>query len=209
MNRKRQSALFVIGDGSDSVVMNWVGTPQEKLEFYAEAYHQAGRRLADEFGTMGNVPEFEASPIVYLYRHSLELYLKAILVPGDQLLRLSGKPGLDPKLLFGTHDLTVLLPGLKAVGEEMKWGWDMGIDGLRSYQDFVELIEELDRIDKSSFSFRYPMDKRGDSTLPEQFTFSLRNFCSRMDALLRVLDGDVTGVELALQDEAEMRQFHP
>jgi hypothetical protein len=49
------------------------------------------------------------------------------------------------------------------------------------------------------------MDKEGKASLPEQFRFSLSEFCRRMDALLQVLDGSVIGVEQAVEAVMEAR----
>ena len=79
----------------------------------------------------------------------------------------------------------------------------MEVEGLRSREQFREILNELDRVDQRSFSFRYPIDKDGKALLPVHFSFSIATFTSRMDSLLEILDGTVTGVEQAFDNEAE------
>jgi hypothetical protein len=187
--------------------LNWYGTPAEKLEFYAEAFHLAGSKLAKEYGTTGAARDIEACPIVSLYRHALELYLKAILIPGEDFMRLRHRPSLDLAPCINGHRLPDLATRFLRVAKEMGWGEDMGVEGLHTHRAFLDLINEWDRVDQGSFSFRYPMDKAGASSLSDHFSFSLNAFCRRMDSLFTVLDGSVTAVEQALEAELEARAY--
>ncbi len=50
--------------------------PVETFEFYAEAYHTAARLLFANSSQV-RMRRFRFAPIVFLYRHSLELRLKS------------------------------------------------------------------------------------------------------------------------------------
>lgn len=198
---EKHPVLFASSSGPDDVILNWTGTPEEKLEFYAEAFHLAGQALAIEYQRPHRLRDFAACPLVFLYRHSLELYLKAVLVAGDLLLRLRGESPLDLKRDLRTHRFLDLLADFERVVVAV--GWDMRVDGLRTRDEFHSLIREFDRVDQQSFSFRYPMDKNGKPALPERFSFDPQQFAHRMDSLLEVLDATVTGVEQCYEGEAE------
>jgi len=58
------------------VILNWIGTPDERFEFYTEPFLQAGRILAGRYDGTGLDRDFAAFPVVFLYRQALELYLK-------------------------------------------------------------------------------------------------------------------------------------
>lgn len=201
------SVLFTDGEYHHQVVLNWLGdSAKDKLDFYAGAYHKAAKSLARRYSSKSTLRDFAGCPIVFLYRHSLELYLKAFLISGNKLLIIRRKPALERDPLLCGHRLMALLPGFERVLHELGWTWNMGVRGLRSKQDFVNLLTELDRVDQNSFSFRYPTDKQGKASLPMNFRFSVKIYATRMDALLHVLDGAVCGAEAEFDAEAEARQ---
>jgi hypothetical protein len=80
-NRQKTNNLFVeTGYGSD-VVLNWYGHSIEKLDLYAEAYHAAAKVIVEK-ASAEQLRDIGSTTIVFLYRHSLELWLKAILISG-------------------------------------------------------------------------------------------------------------------------------
>ena|SRR5688572_15898334 len=88
MVKKRK--LFV-DDGSShgTVILNWRGKPEEEFPYMAEAFRDAAndatRKLKrnKHFGIHGiPMEDFRAYPVIYLYlyRHALELSMKAVLI---------------------------------------------------------------------------------------------------------------------------------
>lgn len=55
---------------------------------YPTAYQQAASKLVEVFRAKPYYSDAEACPIVFLYRHAIELYLKAILLWGEGLVHL-------------------------------------------------------------------------------------------------------------------------
>ena len=205
-NQKSEHVLFVPGDRDDLVVLNRYGPPQESLEFYAQAFYRAARQIADGYdGTV--VRGVAMCPAIYLYRHAFELYLKAILLAGERLRMLRGRPSLHLETCINGHRLPDLAEKFIEVANDMGWADDIGVDGLRTRADFLVLVNEWDTFDQQSFSFRYPMNKKGDAALPEGFAFGLRLFRERMEALLDMLDGSVTAVEQACDSHEEARSY--
>ena len=76
--------LFIETGGLSDVVLNWYGEAVEKLEPYAKAYHSAAQLLIEK-STGDQLRDINACPVVFLYRLSLELYLKAILILGSSI----------------------------------------------------------------------------------------------------------------------------
>ena len=189
------------------MVLNWYDPPQETLEFYAQAFYRAARQLADGYdGTV--VRDIAMCPAIYLYRHAFELYLKAVLVAGERLRELRGRPSLHLATCINGHRLPDLAHKFIEVANDMGWGDDLGVDGLPTRADFLALVNEWDALDQQSFSFRYPMDKKGGAALPERFAFGLRRFRERMEPLLDMLDGSVTAVEQACDSHEEASSYH-
>ncbi len=77
---KKASVLFLPGQPLDNIVLNWLGEPNEELDVYAHAFHEAARKLFQNFGKLVVPPNVQALPIVFLYRHAFELYLKATIL---------------------------------------------------------------------------------------------------------------------------------
>jgi hypothetical protein len=116
-------------------------------------------------------------PIVFLYRHQLELSLKEIILRANQLLD-------EPVQLRAVHSLREL--------------WDDGRTALECAGFSVEIaetehfeacIEQLDRLDPQSMSFRYPVTKTGAPTLPPSLqSIDLQNLQTVMDRMGFFLD---------------------
>ena len=213
MTKNSESRLFRVESSRsrDYVLLNWLGEPIDHFGLYAEAYHKAGQKLVQEYGTTGALRDFEAAPIVFLYRHAFELYLKAVALVGSKIIRLQGKDGMAPDRVMSSHRLTEFVPHVCEIIRAAHWSWDMGVDGLRTEADFSGLVQELDAIDPGSYTFRYPTDRDGESALPEHFAFNVRSFATRLDPLLESLSGAVTGLEerwkLTAEAAYEARQY--
>ena len=165
--KKPKKRLFVDTKQSHgTVVLNWVGTPEREFKFYGEAFHETGKALVGQlkndprFGLHGSPPDsFKALPIVYMYRHATELYLKGIILAGAGVLPLRGKRELDLKAVLITHSLLQLLQDVERIFEAFGWDWDFELRGFRSLADFRSVISELQSVDAQSYAFRYPTQK--------------------------------------------------
>jgi hypothetical protein len=80
-----------------------MGQPEEHLKFYAEAFHSTGKKLASQYEDEWPLSSFEAYPIVYLYRHAFELYLKVVLVYGNELLQWRRKAAINLDKVIGNE----------------------------------------------------------------------------------------------------------
>ena len=67
------------------------------------------------------------------------------------------------------------------------WGWDLGNSNFRSVADLRKIIREFQQIDPSSHSFRYPVNKKGEASLEENFRFNVFEFASILDDLFPTL----------------------
>lgn len=153
--------------------------PADEFGLYAEAFHKAAQQLTEVLSHDPAYDPLDACPIVFLYRHSTELYLKGVLRAGESLLRLSGeKPTFDASNLM-SHPLRPLLGPLEELFAAMGWS--------ESYKEVASFIEPLDKLDSNSFAFRYPVDKKNVGTLPESFVFNVLSFARAADSCLEML----------------------
>jgi hypothetical protein len=189
--------------GHGNVVFNFEGRPVEDLTAFAEGYHVAGKVLAEKLASDEGYADYEGYPILFLYRHALELYLKAVVYRGAMLLGLVSERRIDTTRLFTRHELVPLLPHVKAIWETQAWGFE-GSD-LTSFDDFADLIHSLENVDPQSYAFRYPINRTGEAHLPHHFVVNVVSFARSMDGLLHLLRGATVGLKEEFQLEAQAR----
>ena len=136
-------------------------------EFYAhvEGYKRAGDtlivQLRQEPRLLGT--HYLVFPVVFLYRHFIELSIKDVVAHGAYLeTRRSEFPP--------HHDLVGLWVEARKVFDRVGGCTPEDLDAVGS------LIAELNAIDPGSFSFRYPVKKDWSPSLA-QTEFNLEQFC--------------------------------
>jgi hypothetical protein len=191
---RKKSKLFVDNrQPSGMIVLNWHGSPEWEFIYFAEAFHiiakdaAAALRQIPNFGLHGSpIDHFRAYPIVFLYRHALELYMKAVIREGAQMVKIKGMGEINKNNL-NTHNLDLLMTHFTTVFKAYRWDWDFGTPHFKSQHDFQVMIDELQSMDKKSSAFRYPIDEKGHSALPFNTRFNLFRFCAILDNLLPTL----------------------
>jgi hypothetical protein len=196
MTVKANEKLFVASGDLSDVVLNWYGDSIDKLDIYAESYRSAAQALVQRL-TDDQLRDIGACPVVFLYRVSLELFLKAILISGAKLLQQHGEPLEIEGILNKDHNLSELWNELKRLYQKLGWKWDAEVDV------FGRLVREFQHKDPKASYFRYPVKKDGEAALDRNFSFELRNFCERMETLLEFLDGMECGLAGLLDEKQE------
>jgi len=194
-----------------NVVFNFMRFPKGELAAYGRSYHQAAQILVKHMAST-HYRDPDACPVVFLYRHAVELYLKAIIHWGNSLLQLNSKPVEPHRNIFTEHRLRVLLKSVKPILESQRSLSRWGDSHFSCFRDVEKVIGELEGFDPGSYSFRYPIDTTGTkATLPHHLLFSVIAFGEKFDHLLNILDGMTTMVyeEFHAQAEAfyELRQM--
>src|SRR5919109_998480 len=148
----RRKMLFVDQGEHGTVVLNWHGTPEEEFTYFAEAFHEVARKAAVDLShnrLFGRMPleDFKAYPVVFMYRHALELHMKAVILAGSQMLP---PPKIDRVRLFKTHSLDVLRQDVERVFDAYEWDWELGVPHFKTLEDFRQAIAELASVDVGS-----------------------------------------------------------
>jgi len=190
-------SLFRTGSSYGNVVLNFQDAASSEFGVYARAFHTAGQALFERMFAKSSYNSLEGCPIIFLYRHALELYLKAIVLHGEAILRMNGKTLLTNRSLLQKHSLLPFLPLLKQTFEAVSWTWELDIEGLHTFEEVEELLRDFERVDLGSYTFRYPIDKQGNPSVPHHFVVHMPTFCKRMDALLEALEAALMGLEIA------------
>jgi hypothetical protein len=168
-----------------------LGHGQWDFGSYGQAYHEAAklvlarlRRRTKAFDGM------KAAPVIFLYRHAVELYLKSIVHVGRTVFLTSGRP--EPQLtgdLYQTHRLDHLLDPVTKILKPIGVRAQTPIAGLGSYADLKRLICELNKYDELSYAFRYPVNTKGRASVPKGTTLDIEQFGVVFDTVLTFLAG--------------------
>jgi hypothetical protein len=177
---KAGDSLFSSGDDPlSNACLHFAHNP---WDLYAAGYLKAADCLAYLVIETGRGLDTWLYPIVFLYRHYLELRLKELIVQGSALIEV-------PPNLKLNHDLGELW---KSVRKILVTVWS---NESTAELDAVEkCIAELCEVDKKSEGFRYPFRKDGKPSLPELNHLNIRNFREVMAAIARFLDACSAGI---------------
>ena len=69
----------------------------------------------------------------------------------------------------------------------LSWEKDFKCEGVENLADFKAVIEDVNSVDPGPYAFRYPVYTEGQGSVPGYFTFNVREFARRMDALVELL----------------------
>lgn len=186
-----------------NVVFNFRRNPAGELAAWGAGNRRAARLLVQALQQASGYRCNDVYPIFFLYRHALELYLKAVVHEGAVWMGFVQKEWKVPERLFSDHRLSRLLPPIREVFESLEWTWDFDISGLRSFDDFAAFVRSVEEIDEKSLAFRYPVTKDGTAALPHHFVLNVFAFAQSMEQALDILDAAVTGLQEAWQSAAE------
>lgn len=142
---------------------------------YAIGYKEAADQLIDGIGAGQSNDAYLAYPVMFLYRHYMELRLKEIVIGLKEQVSLSAD--------FDRYNLRPQLPAYRDYqvrGHRLTFFWNrmlaywfraieaglvngIALEELEAKYDIIgKRIKELDKIDRSSEVFRYPVDKEGN-----------------------------------------------
>jgi hypothetical protein len=180
---------------------------------YQDGYRQAALHLVEYVCDKENGQNFLVYPIIYLYRHHIELTLKSIIRAAYSLLdqALTGKSSET----LTQHDLSklwaVARPLLNPVCE-MADHSAFPLDDLEGIDSYIRQLHEHDR---DGQSFRYPTTKKGTPSLRSGLNqINIRDFSNALEKLADYLEGtdnwfgDLIGAKAAYQGKHGMTPPH-
>jgi hypothetical protein len=202
--------MFEIEDltATDRIIRNERGNDEKVLfsnflvgnwSFFADGYKLAADVLVDQ--VEGNPPEdCLIAPILFLYRHWVELKLKELILS----LKVLSVAEITRPNHHHLYDLwSIVKSNLHCLRDS-------------SNQDFILLdarIKELNGLDPDGYRFRYPVNTQSEITeLPE--SLGIKNLKDTMDKVSNAfglidggIDGEMEGRALDAELEAEMRSY--
>ena len=167
---------------------------EEDWDSYAQGYKEAADQLVTRMGESPISHDFLVYPIVFLYRHYLELRLKELLVAEAGSWEL-----LDSEI----RKLHKLIPIWNEVRPNLEAVWSDSVTGSQ-FDAIEDRLKEIASIDSASFAFRYPVDTKGRPSLAGIQHVNLDQVRNVVQAMSNVLDGASIGLAEYLQAKAEM-----
>lgn len=205
--RKPRRHLFKIatpgiGRGGNCV-LNFNGGPQGQLLPVAEQYHKAARALVEIHSCKPHFHDMEAYPIVFNYRHALELALKCIAGIGNLMTHVHHDQSLRTKKPYDGHQLSRFVPAVKKVCETLNWPYGPETLGVKASQ-FEAVVKEFDRLDPLGTTFRYTVTKKGTANIEKSFIFSPTEFANVIDPILDHLSSLIFSADIVVQDALDV-----
>lgn len=182
-----------------NIVSSFTENPKYDFGSYAKGYHNAARKLANLFLEQSSFNDCDGYPIVFLYRHSFELYMKNIIYWGIRLTDFKNST-IDSKL-YNHHKLVelsflccnilkILFPDDSDIHDITK--------KIRYYAD------EFSSLDPDSFSYRYPINKSGDYSTNKHQIVSITSLSINMNELLDICEIINFGLDVETCKEVEI-----
>lgn len=192
--------FFNARNDRSNFVMSWTGDPQNDFSVFARGYGRAANHLANKLLESPHFSDYDAYPVVFLYRHALELALKHIIYRSAKLGRLRDLDAIK-SALHNNHRLQALMAAASA-------SLDLLFPGDSFLANLIpkcrRTCDELSGIDNDSFTFRYPMDTKGRYPTKPHLVLNLGSIAEHMSALLDELDTVQFGLnaEIDLTEDA-------
>ncbi len=189
------------GRGRGNVVFNFVGQTIVDTAAYGAGYRRAGKTVLEDIMARPGYRDNDCYPIFFLYRHALELHVKALVLRGAQLLELVSDEEVDTARAFKSHNLTEFLPAIRAIFKDR--GWIDG-EGATELEHICDVVEEVNKVDAWSYVFRYPSNKKGEASTKKHHVLNVLSYAKVVDQVLDSLDAAFTGLSAEWDDAAEV-----
>lgn len=177
----------------ENFVCNFTPNPELNFDVYAKGYKEAAELLTKSVLDKSRFADYEAYPIVFLYRHAFELYIKALIINSSELFRLKNQKLIRDIDL--THDLE---KSLRTASEILSLLYPNDNLIISTIKEISRTAAEISAIDKDSFSFRYPITKKGNASTDKNLTINIRQFSDHMSEVLNSIDTIVFGVNMEI-----------
>jgi len=163
-----------------------------EMHIYSEGYKKAADILSLKIQEDRMFIDFLIYPLVFLYRHHIELELKIIILEGNDLIN-------NQKVERHHHKLQNLWDDAKKIIKEL---WP---DGPQNDLQAVEnVVLQLSELDPDSMSFRYDRDKEGKKPNPELKFLNVKKFSQVINNISSFFNGVGTAISVYADNKNEM-----
>ena len=188
---------------TSSFVISFTHDPKGDFGAFAKGYTLAANRLAASLLEGPRFPDYEAYPVVFLYRHALELSLKHIIYGGVELAAFRRMDEINEQLK-NNHDLVDLSRTARKV-LSLLFPNDEMLGRLNT--TVAAICEDWSQIDPRSDAYRYPIDTKGRPSTKKHQVVNLRALATRMAAVLEDLDTVHFGLDIETYKAQELYEI--
>ncbi len=128
--------------------------------------------------------DWDACPVILLYREALELHLKALAGEGNGFL----PSKTDHISLYSTHSLRWLAQIVCQIVRKIGWETEFTCSGVSSLAEFRAVVDEVESLGPVSRLVHSAIVTGPDAVTQYYRTFDAAQFADKMDGLLELLD---------------------
>jgi hypothetical protein len=185
---------------TNNFIISFTENPQQDFGVFAKGYARAAAVLAESLLEKPRFSNYEAYPIVFLYRQAFELYLKGLYYKASLISFFEGSQSVDCQFVY-KHRLKPLAETLQEI---LTVFFPLDQPLLQLADKVLQYAVEFDQIDKNSFGYRYPIDTEGNhSTSPHQVV-NLVALHNSMEELLGELETIKFGFDVKASQAQEV-----
>lgn len=173
--------------------------PKYDFGAYARGYHHSAKLLSEKFLAQSGYRDYEGYPIVFLYRHSFELNLKNIIYWGVRLSNFKNEI-LDIKL-HNTHNL------IELAKISSKILFKIFPDDMELHEfcnTFIRIAKEFTDLDKDSYSYRYPIDVKGNCSTDKHQVVNITSLSKCMGEIQSSMEAINFGLDIETSNYEEI-----
>jgi len=189
-------------DNTSNFVISFTASPRQDFGVFAKGYFQAASAVAQGLLAKQRFPDYEAYPVVFLYRQSLELYLKGLLYRAAILSAFKDIEGIDSCL----HNRHRLIPLAQSAGRVCQALFPADQSLLHIVNKAGRIASEFEEIDSDSYSYRYPIHRQGNASTKHHQLVNLLALHETMRDLLRELDTVDLGLSIETSKAQEIHE---
>jgi len=169
---------------------------------YARSLQKAAQKLIGKLDVERSVgTEWDACPVVLLYRQALEMDLKLLVGEGGGFLP---SPA-DHITLYKTHSLRWLAQIVCQIIRKVGWESEFTCDGVGTLAEFTGLVNEVEIFDPVVRIVRSSRNPQLASNFYR--TFDIVQFAMRLDAVLNLLDSTADALAAEWDQRGEAAAF--
>lgn len=178
-------------------------------DLYSIAYKDGADRLVEQFADWPDGEFYAACPIMFLYRHYLELKLKELVIRldhwhgvADDFTRSRPRRTPVPFSVPG-HKLRESWEMVRSLLEQMSDEFlSCGVldEFVTGYDEIEARVSDFDRLDRSSMMFRYPTDRKG---VPHGVRLPDRTALDRVKTVVEAIASDLDAIGVAVGSSEE------
>jgi hypothetical protein len=182
-----------------NIVSSFSDNPKYDFDIYAKGYHKSAKSLSDKLYTQNSYADYEGYPIVFLYRHAFELNLKNIIYSGIRLLSLKKREAINDSEFYNKHNLNTLAKvGVAILTTLFKNDLDNEI------KNILSIASDFSDLDYESFSYRYPIDKKGGYSTKKYQIINITSLTKTMEGLLDSIEAINFGLDIETDKEEKI-----